>query len=117
MYPNHLSKEDRLFGMLCHLLAFAGFFIPLGSILGPLIIWLVKRDQSHYVDAQGKESLNFQISFAIYFIVSAILISVIIGILTSIALFIAWVILTIVGSVRANDGSHYRYPITIRFLK
>ncbi|WP_127530932.1 DUF4870 domain-containing protein [Paenibacillus kobensis] len=117
MYPDHLSREDRLFGMLCHLTAFAGLFIPLGSILGPLIIWLIKRDQSSYVDAQGKESLNFQISYAIYFIISSILISIIIGILMVIALLIAWVILTIIGAIRANDGSHYRYPMTIRFLK
>ncbi|GFN33220.1 DUF4870 domain-containing protein [Paenibacillus xylaniclasticus] len=117
MYPDHLSREDRLFGMLCHLLAFVGIFIPLGSVLGPLVIWLIKRDQSSYVDMQGKESLNFQISFIIYLIISTILISVVIGIITTIALLIIWVILTLIGTVKANDGSHYRYPFTIRFLK
>ena len=117
MYPDHLSRDDRLFGMLCHLLAFVGIIIPFGSILGPLVIWLIKKDESAYVDAQGKESLNFQISMAIYGIISAILITIVIGILTSILLGIAWIILTIIGAIRANDGSHYRYPLTIRFFK
>lgn len=112
-----LTKEEKTFGMLCHLISFVGFIIPLGNVLGPLIIWLVKKDQSAFVNDQGKESLNFQISLFIYGIVSFILIFVVIGILTSIALGIFWLVMVIIASIRANEGQTYRYPLTIRFLK
>ncbi|HZG56316.1 DUF4870 domain-containing protein [Paenibacillus sp.] len=111
-----LSKDERTFGMLCHLIALCGFVIPLGSIIGPLVVWLLKRDASPYIDGHGRESLNFQISIAIYGIASAILIFVGIGILLSIAVGIFWLVMTIIASLKANDGVEYRYPLTIRFL-
>jgi len=110
------SRDDRLFGMLCHLTAFSGFVIPFGSIIGPLVVWLVKKDSSAFVDDQGRESLNFQISIAIYGIISAILIFVGIGIVLSVVVGIFWFVMTIVASVKANEGVAYRYPLTIRFL-
>ncbi|WP_028609534.1 DUF4870 domain-containing protein [Paenibacillus harenae] len=115
--PFGMHKEEKTYGMLCHLLAFSGFIIPFGNILGPLVIWLLKKDQSHYVDMHGKESLNFQISIAIYGIISALLMFVLIGFVTSIALFIFWIAYTIIASIRASEGSSYRYPLTIRFFK
>jgi uncharacterized Tic20 family protein len=117
MYPSQLSNDERMYGMLCHVLAFVGFVVPLGNVIGPLVIWLIKREQYAYVDAQGKESLNFQISILIYGIISSILIVIFIGILTSIIIGIAWIILTIIGTVRAYEGRHYKYPLTIRFIK
>ncbi len=117
MDQNGLTKDDRTFGMLCHLTALVGCVIPLGNILGPLVIWLIKKDQSSFVNDQGKESLNFQISIAIYGIISAILIIVLIGILTSIVIGIFWLVMVIMASVKANEGIAYRYPLTIRFLK
>jgi len=110
------SRDDRLFGMLCHLTAFSGFVIPFGSIIGPLVVWLVKKDSSAFVDDQGRESLNFQISIAIYGIISAILIFVGIGIVLSVVVGIFWFVMTIVASIKANEGVAYRYPLTIRFL-
>ena len=120
-----LTQEEKTFGMLCHLLSFAGFFIPFGSIIGPLVIWLIKKDQSPFVNDQGKESLNFQISLVIYGIigsvVSLILMLVLIGfvliIVVGIALAIFWIVMTIIASMRANEGQVYRYPLTIRLLK
>ncbi|MFF2890786.1 DUF4870 domain-containing protein [Paenibacillus sp. NPDC057967] len=114
---NPVSKDDQTFGMLCHLLAFSTFIIPFGSIIGPLVVWLIKKDQSPYVNEQGKESLNFQISIMIYCIVSSILIIIFIGILLLIAIGIAWFILVIIASIKANEGSIYRYPLTIHFIK
>jgi len=111
------TKEEKTFGMLCHLLAFSGLIVPFGTVLGPLVMWLIKKDQSAYVDAQGKEALNFQISMLIYSFISGILIFVIIGILTSIVLGIFWLIVVIIASIRANEGILYRYPLTIRFFK
>lgn len=115
--PYPASKEDHTYGMLSHLLAFSTFIIPFGSILGPLVIWLIKKERSPYVDAQGKESLNFQISVFIYAAVSGILCLIFIGFLLLIALGIFWLVFVIIASIKANEGILYRYPLTIRFLK
>ena len=110
------SNDERMFGMLCHLLALSGLVIPFGTIIGPLVIWLIKKNESSFVDRQGRESLNFQISVLIYLVVSGILVLVGIGILLLIAVGIFWLVLTIVAAVKANEGVEYRYPLTIRFL-
>lgn len=60
--PVALTEEDRTWGMICHLSGFAGYVVPLGQIVAPLIIWLIRRDKSAFVDNQGKEALNAQIS-------------------------------------------------------
>ena len=112
-----LSKDSLNMGMLCHLLAFTAFFTGVGSILGPLIIWLVKKDQDPYVDEQGKESLNFQISIAIYGIISAILMVAFIGFILIFVVAIAWFVLTIVGTIKASKGEPWKYPLTIRLIK
>ncbi|UCF64503.1 MAG: DUF4870 domain-containing protein [bacterium] len=112
-----VSKDARTFGMLCHLLAFSGFVIPLGNIIGPLVVWLLKKDEFPFVDDQGKESLNFQISLLIYLLISAVLIVVVIGIFLLIALGIFMIVMVIIATIRANEGQKYRYPMTIRLLK
>ncbi|MCZ6789707.1 MAG: DUF4870 domain-containing protein [Chloroflexi bacterium] len=103
--------------MLCHLSTFSGWFIPLGNILGPLIIWLMKRQESPFIDAHGKEALNWQISATIYFIVSFALVFVLIGFVLLPAVLVFDIIIVIVATVRANSGQAYRYPLTIRFIK
>ncbi|HWL66181.1 MAG TPA: DUF4870 domain-containing protein [Actinomycetota bacterium] len=111
------DSSEKTFAMLAHLTSFSALIgVPLGNILGPLIIWLIKKDEFPLVDDQGKESLNFQISFTIYAIVSAILILVVVGIFMLVALGIFWLVVVIVASVRANEGKQYRYPMTIRFI-
>ena len=111
------SKDAYTWGMLCHLIAFAGFVIPFGNIIGPLVIWLIKKDQYEFVDDQGKESLNFQISMTIYFIISAILTVILIGIVLLIALAIFDIVVLIIATIKANGGEKYRYPLTIRLIK
>ena len=112
-----VNKDERTWGMLCHLLALSGFIIPFGSIIGPLIIWLIKKDEMNFVDDQGKESINFQLTMLIAFIISAILMLVVIGFLLMVILAIFDVVVIIIASIKANDGIRYRYPYTIRFLK
>lgn len=107
----------RTFAMFCHLSAFSSFFIPLGNIWGPLIFWLVKKDESAVVDAHGKESLNFQISIMIYVIVFGFLSLLLIGLPFLAATLIYWFVAVIIGSVRANNGELFRYPLSIRFLR
>jgi uncharacterized Tic20 family protein len=112
------DNDARTWAMLCHVTALSGMVgVPLGHLIGPLVVWLIKKDEYPLVDDQGKESLNFQLSMTIYLIVSAILILVIIGIVLFIALLIADLVLVIIATVKANNGECYRYPMTIRFLK
>jgi uncharacterized Tic20 family protein len=128
---SEVSGSERNTAMLCHLLSFAGIFIPFGNIAGPLIAWLTQRENSLFIDAHGKESINFQLSVTIYsfvgvvlLIVGAILVIILVGILVLVvvgllmlALFAFSVIVVIVAAVRAGNGEEYRYPLSIRFLR
>ena len=112
-----VSKDDRTWGMLAHLSALSGFVVPFGNVLGPLIIWLVKRDESAFVDDQGREALNFQITITIASVVSIVLMLVLIGIALMAVVAVAWLVLSIVAGVKANEGKRYRYPFTLRLIK
>jgi len=112
------DNQARQWGMLCHLTALCVFVgVPFGNILGPLIIWVLKREMHPFIDDQGRESVNFQISMIIYTFMAGILVIVGIGILLLIALAVFEVVVVIVAAVRASEGVSYRYPVTIRFLK
>jgi uncharacterized protein len=112
-----LTQDDKTMGMLCHLSALAGFVIPLGAIFGPLIVWLLKKDQSPFIDENGKESLNFQITMLIAYIISAILIFVIIGFFLLFGLAVFSLVMVIIAAIKANDGETYRYPFNFRLIK
>ena len=115
---NGLAKqEERSLGLACHLLAFVGMVFPFGNILGPLVIWLVKKDDSAFVDDQGKEALNFNITISIAGFVAFLLTFVVIGAILLPIIGIFWLVMTIVAAVKANGGEHYRYPLTIRLIK
>ncbi|TDM14331.1 DUF4870 domain-containing protein [Macrococcus bovicus] len=106
-----IKTEDRNFGMLIWLL---GIFT---SILVPIVLWLVKRDQSAYVDAQGKAYLNFGISYFIWLTISGLLMFVLIGFITTPIIGTAYLIFNIIGVVKANEGIVYKPFGTIPFLK
>lgn len=111
------ERQSRTWGMLCHLAGLACYIdVPFGNILGPLVVWLIKKEEFPFVDEQGKEALNFQISMTIYGIIAGILIIVLIGIPLLLGLLVAHIVLVIVAAIRANDGESYRYPVTIRFI-
>ena len=103
-------------GMLCHLLAFSGYVIPFGHLIGPLVMWLVKKDESAFVDANGKESLNFQITVTIATVVSGILCLLLIGFLLLPVVIVGSLVLTIIASIKANEGKVYRYPFCLRLI-
>ncbi len=112
------DPQEKQWGMLVHLSALATFVLPVaGNIIGPLIIYLIKKDEFEFVNDQGKEVLNFQITWSILFALSIVLIFVGIGLLMLIGFGIAWLVLVIVGSVAANNGQYYRYPLTFKFLQ
>jgi uncharacterized Tic20 family protein len=112
------TQEERTWAMLTHLSAFAGLVLPFaGNILGPLAIWLVRREQSPFVAEQGRESLNFNISVTLAAIVCSLLVYVFIGILLGLALFVYWLAMTILAGIRAGEGVPYRYPFALRLIK
>ncbi len=112
-----MNKDENMWAMFCHLSALAGFVIPFGNIIGPLIIWTVKKDEYPHVNDQGKEAINFQISITVYILISVLLIFVVIGIPLLIILGIFSLIMTVIAAINANDGQKYRYPFTIQFIK
>jgi len=111
------SKDEKLWATLCHLSALAGFVFPFGNIIGPLMFWMIRKDQMPLVDVNGKEALNFQISMTIYVIIAAFLVLVLIGIPLLIILALSDLVLIIMASVKTSEGTPYRYPLTIRLIK
>jgi uncharacterized Tic20 family protein len=111
------EKEERPWAMACHLAAFVGFATAIGFVIGPLVVWAIKKDEYPLVDDQGKESLNFQISMLIYALL--LLPSVMLGIGIPLAALwaVAGFVLIIVASARASKGERFRYPLTIRFIR
>ncbi len=105
------TQDEKNLALIMHVLSLVGF-----SLIGPLIVWLIKKDESAFIDKQGRELLNFQLSLLIYFIVSFVLCLVMIGFVLVALLAIASLILTIIGLIRATEGKIYRFPLTIRML-
>jgi len=113
-----VNKDARMWAMICHLVGLAGVVIPfVGNIVAPLVVWQIKKDDYPFVDEQGKEAVNFQISMTIYGLISAVLTFICVGFFLLAAVVIVDLIFLLVAAVKANDGQHYRYPLTIRFIK
>ncbi|HVW69697.1 MAG TPA: DUF4870 domain-containing protein [Steroidobacteraceae bacterium] len=112
------TQDERTWGMIAHLSAFAVFVFPLfGNVLAPLIIWLARRDTSAFVEMEAKEALNFNISVALAGIICGLLTFVLIGIPLGTLVFLGWVVLTIIAGIKASEGIGYRYPLSLRFVK
>ncbi|MDU4253217.1 DUF4870 domain-containing protein [Pseudomonas sp.] len=111
------SREARQWAMFCHFAAFLGFIFPFGNLLGPLIVWQIKRESDPFVDRQGKEALNFQITVSLAVVVSCLLMLVVIGFFLLGLVSIGALVLTIIAGIKANEGLDYRYPFTWRPIK
>ena len=118
------TSQENLWPMLCRLAALAGLIIPFGNIIGPLVVWLVKKDEMPIVNEYGKESLNFQITATIYMIGLVIVATILSFIAIGVLLFplvglvgLADLVLVIIATVQANKGVAYHYPLSIRFIK
>ena len=105
------TQDEKNLALIMHVLSLVGF-----SLIGPLIVWLVKKDESAFINAQGRELLNFQLSFLIYAVVCIPLCFVLIGIPLLIIVGLTSFILTIIGLVKATEGKIYRFPVTIKML-
>lgn len=139
------ANEARSWAVACHLSALAGMWIPVGHLLGPLVVWLIKRNDDPFIDEQGKEAVNFQLSATLYGIalvallilaiapmgiadvvvgpmngggprMLAFLFMVLVGLAAAIA-SLGWLVLVITAAIRASRGEGYRYPLTLRLVK
>jgi len=102
--------EEKLWAIAAHLGP-----IVLGFI-APLVVWLVFKDRSAFLDRHGKEALNMQISYTIYFLVSGISVIVLVGLLLLPLVGVAWLVLMIVATLKAANHEEYRYPLIFRFI-
>ncbi|MFA5677075.1 MAG: DUF4870 domain-containing protein [Pseudomonas sp.] len=112
------DSEARMWAMIAHLAGFLGYFLPvIGCLIGPLIVWQLKKDSHPYVDEQGKEALNFQITVLIAAFISFLLMVVVIGFVLIGIVAVGAIVLMIIAAVKANEGVPYRYPFCLRLIK
>jgi len=110
-----IGSDSRGWATASHLSAFVQFAgIP--ALFGPLVIWLMKRDDP-YVESQAKEALNFNISYMIYGFAAALSIILLVGLVLLPVVLVTWFVLVIVATVKVAAGETYRYPLTIRFIQ
>lgn len=105
------SNDDKLMAMLIYLTSF------FTAIIGPLIIWLLKKDESEFIDYHGKEYLNFVISYTIYMFVAGLLMIILIGFLIAGILGIMYFVFTVIAGIKAYNGERYQIPLILRFIK
>jgi uncharacterized protein len=106
-----VTGDERTLAILAHILTLVGGFLV------PLIIWLVKKDESVFVAESAKESLNFQITLFIAFAICFLLIFVLIGAFLMPIVGLIGLVLVIVATIRTSEGKIYRYPLSIRLIK
>jgi hypothetical protein len=112
-----VAQEIRNTAVAVHLSTFAGLVVPFGSVIGPLAVWLTRRDRDPFIDQAGREALNFGISIAIYGLVALVAALMLVGIPLLMIGVIAWVVLASLAAVKASQGQVYRYPLTIRLVR
>lgn len=112
-----INREERNWAMACHLSALTAIFSGIGMIVGPLVVWLIKKDEMPLVDDQGKEALNFQITMMIALLATTPLVFVVIGLLLIPLICLFDLVMVIIASIRAADGERFRYPLTLRLIR
>lgn len=115
--PPVSNSNERTWCMLAHLSALSGFIIPFGGIIGPIVIWQIKKEEIPAVVAHGKAVLNFQISCLIYFLVCLLLTFVVIGLPLMFVLGIGNLVCIVMAAIKANNGEFWKYPASIQFIK
>lgn len=115
---NVYTQSERDWAMFCHLSSFAAYLFPfLGGIIGPLICWLSRKDQSEWIDRNGKASLNFQLSVLLYTVLLFPLCFILVGIPLLLALLLLEAICVVIASIKAARGEMFKYPISIPFIQ
>jgi hypothetical protein len=111
------DQAVRNTAVAAHLSTFAGLVVPFGSVIGPLAVWLTRRDRDPFIDNAGREALNFGISIAIYGLVALVAALMLVGIPLLVVGVIAWVVLASLAAAKASRGQAYRYPLTLRLVR
>lgn len=131
MYVENESKHNisnnTTYAVVLHLSSFAGYLFPFGNIILPVVLWLVKKDESHFIDVHGKSTINFEISLMLYTLILAILIvpitiftlgmGLVALLIAALPLLIAYIVVKIQAAIQASNGRYYQYPFTIEFIK
>jgi uncharacterized protein len=112
-----VDETSRNTAVAAHLSTFAGLIVPFGSVIGPLAVWLTRRDRDPFVDQAGREALNFGITIALYGAVLLVAALLLVGIPFLIIGVVAWVVLASLAAVKASQGQAYRYPLTLRLVR
>jgi len=113
-----IPRNARQWAMICHLSALSGLLANgIGFLLGPLIVWLIKKEDHPFVDKQGKEAVNFQITMLIIALISVVLCFFLIGFAFLIIAGLLMTIFPIIAAIRSNSGEDYKYPFSIRFIR
>lgn len=112
-----ITENERNWATIVHLSALAGYLFPLLVFFAPLLIWLLKRNQLPFVDDQGKEAVNFQLTMFIAFLICIPLMLIVVGFILAAILGIVDLILIVVAAINANNGKYYRYPFNWRLIK
>ena len=112
-----VDQEVRNTAVAAHLSTLAGLVVPFGSVIGPLAVWLTRRDRDPFIDQAGREALNFGISIAIYGAVVLVAALMLVGIPLLVVGVVAWMVLASLAAVKASQGQAYRYPLTLRLVR
>ena len=106
-----IKSEERALAAILYVVS---LFFP---IIGPLVIWLLKKDESSFINYHGREYFNFFISYTVYSIISGILVILLVGIFLLWILGIMALVFTIIAAVKAYEGSEYQFPLIFRIIK
>lgn len=111
-----VTSDERTWAIVTHAAAFVGFVFPFGNILGPLLIWAIKKNDSAFVDENGINAINFQITWTILLLLAALSVFVLIGLLLLPLVAVAWFVLVIIAIIRASNDEVYEYPLTLEII-
>ncbi|MCU0363741.1 MAG: DUF4870 domain-containing protein [Bacteroidales bacterium] len=112
-----IPESERNWAMLCHLSALSGYFFPFGGIIGPLVCWLSKRDESDWVNENGKNAMNFNLSMLLYIFLAIPLCFIVIGFPIIFSIMVLRLVCVIIASIKAAKGERFRYPLSIPFIQ
>ena len=112
-----MTDDERTYATWMHLAGLSGYILPAGNVLVPLLLWFLKYKESDYINRQGVEVLNFQLTITFYYLFSYILVFILIGFLFLPVVFLLHLIATVMAAMETNKGRDFRYPVTFRVIR
>lgn len=112
-----VTDDEQTWAVVLHASALSGLVVPFGNVLGPLLLWLIKRDESEFLDASGKEVLNFQLTWTLLLLGAVVSLLIGIGFLLVPIVVVAWLVIVVLATIRASEKEIYDYPFTLDLIK